>query len=199
MKKIVLILSLVIILIAASTFFLMREDSPSQTASAQSEDDTKKHEKVIEIAIEKNINGEITSGEIMMTFEDPPTLPSYRETTLGVFLDQNGDILSLGTGSITVEVSVEVVNDEDPEETINVSYSGEPVDVKVTADTVIYKDITEVPEVTQEDLESGNKVVLREIEPGSLDELEESMILRVWGSEIDGLVTADVLVFEEIH
>jgi hypothetical protein len=199
MKK-VLILGgfLALITLIVAVLFLTQPYSPAVTVSAQ-EDEPEKPERVMEIAIEKIINGEVTSGVVRITFEDPDTLPTQAERAVGVFLGQNGDVFTLGTGSIEVEVDVEVVNDEKPVTTLSVTHSGDPVDVLVTEDTIIYKDTTEHPEITDEDLESGNKVVLRSIEPGSLDEIVENMVLRVWGEVEDGTIIATVLVHEKIY
>ena len=200
MKKLLILGSfLVLTSLVVAAIFLIRPSSPVVAVSVQEEDDPEKPERVMEIAIEKVINGETTSGVVRMTFEDPDILPIKAERVVGVFLGQNGDVLTLGTGSIEVTVDVEVVMDEDPVTTLNVTHSGGPVDVKVTEDTIIYKDTTEHPEISDEDIESGNKVVLRTIETGSLDEIGENMILRVWGEAEDGGVIATVLVYEQIY
>jgi len=197
MKKIWITGLILFIAIFGVSAFILTKDKPSpELASAQTIDEGVKHEKIIEIAVEKNINGEITSGEVLITFEDPSTLPVYRETTLGVFLSREGNQLTLGTGSIEVEIGVEVINDEDPVKDINVSYTGDPINVLVTPDTEIYKDVTEIPEITAEYLETGEKLVMIEIQPGYLEDLEENMIIRVWGENSDGTVIANVLVYE---
>jgi len=197
MKKIWITGLILFIAIFGVSAFILTKDKPSpELASAQTIDEGVKHEKIIEIAVEKNINGEITSGEVLITFEDPSTLPVYRETTLGVFLSREWNQLTLGTGSIEVEIGVEVINDEDPVKDINVSYTGDPINVLVTPDTEIYKDVTEIPEITAEDLETGEKLVMIEIQPGYLEDLEENMIIRVWGENSDGTVIANVLVYE---
>lgn len=197
MKKIWITGLILFIAIFGVSAFILTKDKPSpELASAQTIDEGVKHEKIIEIAVEKNINGEITSGEVLITFEDPSTLPVYRETTLGVFLSREWNQLTLGTGSIEVEIGVEVINDEDPVKDINVSYTGDPINVLVTPDTEIYKDVTEIPEITAEYLETGEKLVMIEIQPGYLEDLEENMIIRVWGENSDGTVIANVLVYE---
>ncbi len=190
---------LFLILLGVVALVLAQTYQPATAVSAQGVDEPGKHEKVIEIAVEKNVNGEITSGEVTITFDDPPLLPAERESALGVTLGRDGDVLTLGTGSIEVEISVEVVNDEEPIETVNVSHSGDPVDVVVTENTIVYKDMTGHPEVTSEDLETGRKVITRTIGPGLLDEVGEGTILRVWGETQDGLIIADVLVYEIIQ
>jgi len=198
MKKNLLLAIILVLILVTASILLQQTNAPTETASAQIEE-TKKHERIVEITIEKNVNGEITSGDVLITFEDPPILPVNRETALGVFLGREEDLLTLGTGSIKVEIGVEVVNDEDPVNIINISYTGDPVDIKISAKTVIYKDITEIPDVTVEDLNSGKKLVTREVVPGSLEELGENMVIRVWGNVDDGKVLADVLVYELIQ
>jgi hypothetical protein len=200
MKKILILVSfLLLIILGVAAFALTQTYQPTTAVSAQGADEPGKHEKVIEIAVEKNVNGEITSGEVTITFDDPEILPVDRESAFGVFLGRDGDVLTLGTGSIEVEIGVEVVNDKDPVTTVNVSHSGDPVEVVVTEDTIIYKDTTERPEVSSEDIETGRKVIARTVEPGSLDEVGESMILRVWGETHDGRLIADLLVYEQIQ
>ena len=200
MKKILILGSfLLLIILGVAAFALTQTYLPTTAVSAQGAEEPEKHERVIEIAVEKNVNGEVTSGEVTITFEDPEILPADGESAFGVFLGRDGDVLILGTGSIEVEIGVEVVNDEDPVTTVNVSHSGDPVEVVVTEDTIIYKDTTERPEVSSEDIETGRKVIARTVEPGSLDEVGESMILRVWGETHDGRVIADVLVYEQIQ
>ena len=199
MKKIVILgFSILVITIGIATFLVARVFQPIATVSAQEGDQPEKSGKVIEIAVEENLNGEVTSGQVTITFEYPPMLPAERERVLGVFLSRDGDVLTLGTGSIEVEVAVEVVNDEEPVRTVNVSHSGDSVEVVINSDTIVYKDITPQPEVSSQDLETGHKVITSKVIPGSLDEVGEGMILRVWGKNQDGRVIASVLVYEEI-
>jgi hypothetical protein len=200
MKKILILCGFtLLILLGVAAIVFIQAYNPPAAVSAQGVEEPVKHEKVIEIAVEKNVNGVVTSGEVTVTFDDPENLPNEGESALGVTLGRNGDVFTLGTGSIEVEIDVEVVNDEDPVTAINVSHSGDPVEIVVTADTIVYKDTTAPPEVTPEDLETGHKVVTRTVEPGSLDEVGEGMILRVWGETEGGRVVADVLVYEQIQ
>ena len=200
MKKVLILGSfLLLILLSVAAFALAQTYLPSTAVSARGADEPEKYERVIEIAVEKTVNGETLSGEVVITFDDPEILPAHRESAMGVFLGRDGGVFTLGTGSIEVEVGVEVVNDEDPVTTVKVTHSGDPVEVVVNGDTIVYKDTTERPEVTPEDLETGYKVIRRTVEPGSLDEVGENMILRVWGEFQDGRVIADVFVYEQIQ
>jgi hypothetical protein len=184
-----------LVLLGAAGILLNQAIYLPMAVRAQEPDEKPKAEKIIEIAVEKNLNGEITSGTVQVRFDDPAELPAGGESVLGVFMAKEDDLITIGTGSIEVEVAVEVVNDEDPVRTVRVSHSGDPVEVKVSVDTVVYADITPRPEISDSDLEAGSKRVTRVLTPGSLEEIEEGMVLRVWGSLADGVVTADVLVY----
>lgn len=199
MKKILVLGGLLLlILLGAAGYTLAQGERHTVVPVVQNAGEPGKTEKEIVIAVEENINGEVTAGEVTVTFADPPILPAERERALGVFLERQGGVLTLGTGSIEVEVAVEVVNDGDPVETVNITHSGDPVEVLVRSDSLVYKDITGRPEVTSADLETGRRVITRTVERGSLDELAEGMILWVWGEVQDGRVVADVLVYEQI-
>ena len=91
---------------------------------AQEPVENPKTEKVLEITVERNINGEVTSGEVHVSFDDPDNLPKEGESVFGVFLKREADVITLGTGNIEVEVGVEVVNDEEPVRTVHVSNTG---------------------------------------------------------------------------
>jgi hypothetical protein len=138
-----------------------------------------KTEKILEIEVEWNINGEVVSGDVQVRFEDPEGLPEEGESAYGMYLDRDGDVITLGTGSIEVEVAVEVVNDEEPVRTVNVSHSDDPEQITLAPDTKIFADITPRPEISAIDLESGSKLVTRKIISGSADAIEQGMVLRV--------------------
>ena len=109
-----------LVLAGAAGFLLAQSTTPPIAVNAQKPVDQPKAEKVLEIAVEKNINGEITSGQVQVRFEDPETLPAEGESAFGVFLEQDGEVITLGTGSIEVEVDVEIKNDEEPVTSVSV-------------------------------------------------------------------------------
>ena len=200
MKKYWLLAGFILLVLGVGVGFLLQQSTtPSAAASAQEPTEPGKAEKVLEIAVEKNINGEITSGHVQIRFEDPETLPTTGESALGVFLGQDGEVITLGTGRIEVAVEVTIENDEEPVRSVSLSHSGASVDIIVNTNTVIYADITPAPEISEEDLEFGSKTVTRTIVPGKLNAIGEGMILRVWGPKQDGVVSAEILVYETIE
>ena len=91
-----------LVLAGAAGFLLAQSTTPPIAVNAQKPVDQPKAEKVLEIAVEKNINGEITSGQVQVRFEDPETLPAEGESAFGVFLEQDGEVITLPPACVTV-------------------------------------------------------------------------------------------------
>lgn len=151
------------------------------------------------IEISRNLNGEDLSGGVLVTIENPDELPAADPDALGVFVSRNGNALTLGTGTIEVTVDVEQINDQEPVTTANASYDGDEVEVLFTDSTVFYEDTTEEPHIDREEIEAGEITVTRTLEPGSADAIGEDMVLRAWGSMVDGQLVADIVVYEALR
>lgn len=155
--------------------------------------------RVMVLAVEQNINGERFGGEVRVTFEEAAELPAEAPDADGLYLGRDGSTLTLGGSPIEVTVDVEVVNNEEPATTVNASHGGAEMTVVVTDATLIYEDTTPQPDITPADIEAGELTVTRTVTPGSLDDLGENMLVRAWGSEQDGVLVADILVYEAIQ
>ena len=134
------------------------------------------------------------SGPVQITFADPPELPGEPPDVLGLFLRRQDNSLVLGTGAI--EVNVEVVNGD---ASLSANNDGPEVEVVVTGETVIYEDITESPIIGPEEAEKGEMVVQREVKQvDNLDNLDENMVVRVWGEKRGDRVIATLLVYDRV-
>jgi hypothetical protein len=196
MKKILAVSGLLLIaaaITAGAVFGLSRLSTP--TASAQET----KPEQVMIVAVEEVKNGERFGGEVRINFTDPPELPDRGADAAGLYLNQDGDELTLGTGAIEVDVSVEVVNDQEPTTVVNASHDGDKVQLSVDGNTVYYRDATERPEITKEVVDAGQLQLTRVLETGSLDEVGENMMVRAWGEVKDGHLIADLIVYDPIE
>lgn len=151
------------------------------------------------IAVEQVINGEVSSGTVRVRFEDPPELPQALEGSGGLYLGLDGDILTVGQGSIEVEVGVEVVNDEEPVRTVSATHDGGEAQIRVTAGTVIYEDSTQDPEITEKEIAAGEMVLTRSVKAGSLGDIGAGMMIRAWGVKQNGQFVADVLVYKPLR
>lgn len=183
------------LLVAAAAFAMWQLFAPGTTAVAQSS----AGQPEIVMAVSEVVNGESYSGEVRVSFAEAAGLPTTASAAFGLFLGHSGDTLTLGTAPIAVEVGVERINDEEPVTTIQASHDGDEVTVLVTENTAVYADTTASPHITPEDIEVGHKTITRTIAPGSLDEMGENMIVRVWGTTQNGQLVADVLVYEPIR
>ncbi|MCO5197211.1 MAG: hypothetical protein M9941_05600 [Anaerolineae bacterium] len=184
------------ITIAVGAFIVLSGVLNSSTAQAQGSGGN--GDKVIQIHTEEVINGETRGGGVMMTFTRAAELPEAAPDRSGLFLSRDGDLLTVGQGAIEVTVDVEVVNDEEPVTAVNATHSGGEAQVRLTDNTQIYRDTTEMPEVTDEMLATGEATIQSTVEAGSAADIGENMVIRAWGSMEDGVLVADVLVYEAI-
>ncbi|MFC1878660.1 hypothetical protein ACFLZW_01980 [Chloroflexota bacterium] len=160
--------------------------------------------KEIVAVYERRINGETQAGEVRMLFEDAPELPDEAAQAFGLFLALEGDKILLGGGAIDVEVTVGVVNDRDPVRQVNAFHSGEQTSFRVGPQTVYLQDITSRPEISEEDFESGQIIVVGAVAAGSLADLENlaataPLVLRVWGVYRGGELLADLVVYDVVE
>ncbi|MFZ0546267.1 MAG: hypothetical protein WAM60_12555 [Candidatus Promineifilaceae bacterium] len=199
-KKIILGGLMAVLLFAALTLFVAAVQPFAAFAAGQEQSGDSNNEsgETMYIEISRNLNGEDLSGGVFVSLEDPPELPADAPDAHGVFVDRSGDTLTLGTGSIAVTVDVEQINDQEPETTSNASYSGDEVDILLTDNTIFYEDTTPEPQIGREEIEAGHISLTRTLQPGSADDLGEDMILRVWGTMVNGQLHADVVVYDPI-
>lgn len=196
MKRVLALSSLLLVAAAIAAGAIL---GVSRLSAAPASAQEPKPEKVMVIAIEEIKNGERLGGEVRITYADPPQLPEQAEDAAGLFLNRAGNVLSLGTGLIEVDVAVEVVNDQEPVTTVSASHDGDEVQVAVDENTTFYRDVTELPEITAEILAAGELQLTRVVEPGSLDEIGPNMEVRAWGELEGDQLVADVIVYNTIR
>jgi hypothetical protein len=115
-------------------------------------------------------------------------LPTTSPTVRGLVVDRQDQILSVGTGNVTVSA---MSKGPGQQPTIQANYNGPVIQVVITHDTKIYKDVTpmEIPK-------SGGTVNVQQVvAPGSLDDIGKNVDVRVWGNRQGERVVADVLVY----
>lgn len=190
-----LLFAAVTLFVAAAQPFAASAAGQGQTGETEDIEATKNGDSMY-IEISRNLNGEELSGGVLVTFENPAELPAADPDALGVFVARNGDTFTLGTGQIAVTVDVEQINDQDPVTTSDVSYDGDQVNVRFTESTIFYEDTTEEPLIDREEIEAGEITVTRTLEAGSAEEIGENMVLRIWGTMVDGQLVADIVVYE---
>lgn len=198
-KRLVLFLTATGLVVGALALALLLALPAPDAAQAQAPETAAPAQPVMIMAVEQVVNGERFAGEVTVSFTDDPALPAAAPDRSGLFLNRSGDVLTVGTGAIEVEVGVEVFNDNDPVTTIQASHGGDELAIRVTPSTLIYADTTGRPEITPADITAGHKVIQRSLAPGSLDDIGEHMVLRAWGTLQNGELVADILVYEPIR
>ena len=141
------------------------------------------------------------SGERMITLEqggkqisrrldvDPAKeLPASPAAVRGIFQRRADSSLFVGTG----QVSVMAEKKEGGVITMTSHYDGPLVEVVITHNTTIYRDVT----MKQFDGPPPDGEKLQQVlEPGSADEIGENSMIVVWGDRRGDRVTASVLTY----
>ena len=65
-----------LVLLGATGVLLRQAIVSPMAVRAQEPDEKPKAEKILEIVVEKNVNGEMTAGTVQVRFDDPAELPA---------------------------------------------------------------------------------------------------------------------------
>ncbi|RPI89345.1 MAG: hypothetical protein EHM40_20970 [Chloroflexi bacterium] len=112
-------------------------------------------------------------------------LPNTKPTESGIFIERKDNSVFIGTGDVTVRAKAEP--GEDPQ--VDTDFTGPKVEVVVSAETVIYK------ETTQLDPEDPGAEVQQTVELSTIDEITEQSQITVWGRKAGDRIIADVILF----
>jgi hypothetical protein len=115
-------------------------------------------------------------------------LPQTPADVRGIFDHRQDNSLFVGTGQVMMTVQ----KDRSGGVTTDSSHDGPTVEIVVTSQTILYKDVT----MNQFDgpPPSGQKIQ-QVLEPGSLEDVGESSMITVWGRKTGDRFIADVLVY----
>ena len=91
-------ITLLILLIVAG-FILIQSTTSPIAVRAQEPEENPRAEKILEIVVERNINGEVTSGEVQVRFEDPDDLPERLKAPLESSWIRKGILSPWGPGA----------------------------------------------------------------------------------------------------
>jgi hypothetical protein len=123
------------------------------------------------------------NGKMQLDIEPAKELPQTPGDVFGVFDHRKDNSIFVGTGEVTMEVS--------RDQQISTSHSGPIVEVVVSTQTKIYKDVT----MNQfSDRPPEGQKIQQVLEPGSLDDIGQSSSIIVWGRKTGDRFIADILV-----
>ncbi len=111
--------------------------------------------------------------------------PLYKSS---VFVRRSDNSIFVGTGMVKMMAT----KGQDGNVSASTQYDGPVVEVVVTHDTKIYRDVT----MKQFNGQPAGEMELQQvIEPGTLDEIGENSMVQVWGTQNGDRATANVLVY----
>ncbi|RPI89344.1 MAG: hypothetical protein EHM40_20965 [Chloroflexi bacterium] len=166
----------VVILLAAAAFMAVRYfNQPKNTASGNSEGPM------------LSVRGPGTGSEKAFKLNITPAeeLPAMEPEVRGLYVERKDNSIFIGTGQVTVAVKAK--QGEEPE--VDADFSGPKVEVVISADTVVYKDTTEL------DPEDPGAEVQQTVELSTIDEITEQSSITVWGRKAGDRIIADVVLF----
>lgn len=122
-------------------------------------------------------------------------LPQEASAAFGILKSREDNTLVMGTGGIDLSVDVEVDGATGQETTSVVpTTSGPDVEVVVTADTLIYRDVTDFGATNR--TESGEQTIQQMVrQVDSIEDIGENNELEVWGEKRGDRIVATALVF----
>ena len=123
-----------------------------------------------------------------LDIEPAKELPASPAATKGIFQRRADSSLFVGTG----QVSVMAQKSQGGAISMTSHYDGPLVEVVLTHDTTIYRDVT----MKQFDGPPPDGQKLQQVlEPGSVDEIGENSMVTVWGDRRGDRITASVLAY----
>ena len=145
----------------------------------------------------------VKSQKMVLNIDTLPAaeVPQTKPDAFGVLLTVDEAGLTIGTGSINLELEVLVLNGQEPDRQIVLSHDGPKLKVVVTPDTALFREDTEMPghDIGDAVFQSGRIVIQQIVSPvDSLDGLGRNVEVQVWGTEQGDALVAEVLVYREI-
>jgi hypothetical protein len=132
--------------------------------------------------------GDMMSIQIQVT--PAPELPQLPPEVTGIFASREDNRLFLSTGNMGISISS---TDGSAPQMAQSTPSGPQVEVVVTQDTKIYRDVTQPPDPSQ----SSSSVLQQTVVPGSVEDLTSNTSVVVWGRRTGDRVIADVLLYSQ--
>ncbi|GAB4581645.1 MAG: hypothetical protein Fur0022_43940 [Anaerolineales bacterium] len=137
------------------------------------------------------ISGQGSGGgermEVQLQVTPAPELPTRQPDANGLFISREDNTISIGTGNVTMII--------DSEGQSSSNYEGPVVEIVVTGDTQVYKEVNNFP--GPPGTGETEQVIQQEVAEGSIEELGENSHVSVWGRKVGDRIIADILVYSE--
>jgi hypothetical protein len=127
-------------------------------------------------------------GRVSISLDDitpAPELPNQKADITGVFVERKDNTIVVQAN--TFGAGIGGVSGDSPID----ENSGIKVEVVVTGETMIYKDVTQFPAPVNGEIHN----VQQSAEEGTLDELNSQTFVNIWGRRSGDRIIADVLFY----
>lgn len=134
--------------------------------------------------------GGAMTSEVSVEFESAKELPATPPDVSGLFAERrdNSVFVTVGDGTFSVMVG------EDGTVSTQTGGNSQKLEVVVTNDTTLYKDVTEM--MTNGDPSAVDKIQ-QKVAPGSLDEMGQNSFVTAWGERRGDRLIAKVLLYSQ--
>ena len=166
----------VVILLAAATFMAVRYFVQPKNAAANDSGGPV-------LSLQGPGGGEAQTFKL--DIKPAQELPARQPDEAGIFVERKDNSIFIGTGEVTLMAKAEP--GQDPQ--VDSNFTGPKVEVVISADTVIYKDTTQL------DPEDPEAEVQQTVELGTIDEITEQSSISVWGRKAGDRIIADIVLF----
>jgi hypothetical protein len=122
-------------------------------------------------------------GNLIQSDELPETEPQ----TMGVFAERNDNIIIVAPAD-SIRIMAPGPNQEG-EPKMEADYVGDKVEVVISNDTTIYRDVTPMGP------ENATKDIQQVLELSTIDEISPQSVITVWGRKAGDRILADVILF----
>ena len=128
------------------------------------------------------------SGQVSISINDitpAPELPTTKADATGMFVERKDNTIVLQ--AVSFDMGVGGISGEAPMD----ENSGIQIEIVVTGETEIYKDVTQIPAPVNGEIHN----VQQAAEEGTLDDLDTQCFITVWGRRSGDRIIADVLFY----
>ncbi len=127
--------------------------------------------------------GEEDRGNLIQSEELPETEPQ----TMGVFVERNDNIIIVAPAD-SIRIMVPDPN-QAGEPKMEADYVGDKVEVVISKDTTIYRDVTPMG------AENAEREIQQVLELSTIDTISPQSVITVWGRKAGDRILADVVLF----
>lgn len=129
--------------------------------------------------------------QVSVHLERAKELPDAPPAVTGLFAERKDNSVFVSLGDQFM-----VTVNKDGSVNTQTNGNGQTLEVVVTGDTILYKDVTQLKDIKTQ---PSSSTVQQQVEPGSLDGIGSNSFVSAWGERHGDRVIAKVLLYSQMH